>query len=95
MFARRLFAIANIVLDNVTPGFRDDAAVLRLGVLLFLIVVIDPDNKRVIARNPKLRERAHSGFIRPRVYDLNNLIKTYGCRSDFCKTRQNRSHAND
>ena len=60
----RLFAIANVVLDDVAFCFGDHAAVLRLC-LLFLVVVIVADEERKIAGNAKLCERTRTCFFRP------------------------------
>lgn len=88
----RFFAIADVVFDDVAFGLRDHAAVLRRG-SLFLIIIVVAKKKRIVARNLELCKRTRSGFARPRVYDLNNLIKSDRSRVDGCKARQDRSHA--
>ena len=90
----RLLAVANIIFHDIAFGLGYHSSVLRLSILLFLIVVIVPDQEGVVIRNAKAREHSRFGLVRPGVHDLDNLTETDRFSIDPSKAPQNRSHAN-
>ena len=92
MLAYSLFAVAHIVFNDVAACFGDNTAILCLTA--FLIFVIITDKKGIIVRYLKLSERIRISVARPRVQDLNDLIKADRSRTDFYEASQDRGHTN-